>query len=386
MLVAWGLCATVAGTALADPAGPAAWVDTAVSPASSQAAAEKDEEEKKDKPGQMLGVPIPIADPTIGWGLGAAALYLRKLDKDDETIRPSTFGLGAFYTSSDSWGVGLGARMYIQKDRYRPLGGLGMAQLNYDFYGIGDDAGNDNRSILIEQRVEFALFEFLFRVRKHLYIGPRYRWLNSDTVIDLSGLLPGDPSPPRPEELDATTANVGLHVQWDSRDNDFSATKGTNIDLVASLFREAVGSDFDFEAYRFDFNRYISIGGNDHLIIAPRATLCDVTDGAPFYEICSIGLGDAIRGYPGGQYRDHTSITAQAEFRWQMVGRFGMVFFAGGGAVAPNFGDYSNSSFLPSVGLGVRYMVVPANRVNVRVDFAWGRDSNALYISVGEAF
>jgi hypothetical protein len=34
----------------------------------------------------------------------------------------------------------------------------------------------------------------------------------------------------------------------------------------------------------------------------------------------------------------------------------------------------------------MRYMVAVENPINARVDSAWGRDSSALYISVGEAF
>jgi len=36
--------------------------------------------------------------------------------------------------------------------------------------------------------------------------------------------------------------------------------------------------------------------------------------------------------------------------------------------------------------VGLRFMPVKAANTNVRIDYAWGKDGGALYISVGEAF
>ena len=60
--------------------------------------------------------------------------------------------------------------------------------------------------------------------------------------------------------------------------------------------------------------------------------------------------------------------------------------FAGAFQVAPNFSDLSGAELLPSVGVGLRWMVAVDARVNLRVDYAWGSGSDALYVGVGEAF
>jgi len=41
---------------------------------------------------------------------------------------------------------------------------------------------------------------------------------------------------------------------------------------------------------------------------------------------------------------------------------------------------------IPSYGVGVRFMVLPAKRINLRIDFAKSVDSDAVHVSVGEAF
>ena len=66
--------------------------------------------------------------------------------------------------------------------------------------------------------------------------------------------------------------------------------------------------------------------------------------------------------------------------------RWGMVVFGGLGQVAPGLFDFTSNNLIPSIGLGGRFLVATENRINVRVDYAWGEDSQALYISVGEAF
>jgi outer membrane translocation and assembly module TamA len=79
-------------------------------------------------------------------------------------------------------------------------------------------------------------------------------------------------------------------------------------------------------------------------------------------------------------------LTAQAEYRFELWKRIGVVAFGGAGEVAESFGKFTAGSVLPSGGAGVRYRLTDENHVNLRADFAWGKDSSALYISLAEAF
>jgi len=90
-----------------------------------------------------------------------------------------------------------------------------------------------------------------------------------------------------------------------------------------------------------------------------------------------------MRGYPAGRYRENAMFATQAEFSVSLPKRFGAAAFAG---VAPSLSEFSGDQLLPSVGLGVRWMVAPKNKINLRVDYAWGDGDQALYISIGEAF
>ncbi|HEY6816972.1 MAG TPA: hypothetical protein VI168_15655 [Croceibacterium sp.] len=75
----------------------------------------------------------------------------------------------------------------------------------------------------------------------------------------------------------------------------------------------------------------------------------------------------------------------QGEIRGHLGGKFGVVGFDGGvrrGSPA----DIDEIEFLPSFGIGLRFMPVKAANTNGWVEYALGQHSGALYISVGKAF
>jgi outer membrane translocation and assembly module TamA len=80
-------------------------------------------------------------------------------------------------------------------------------------------------------------------------------------------------------------------------------------------------------------------------------------------------------------------IAAQAEYRLRLSSRFGAVAFAGAGSVADTFGNLFSSTVLPDAGVGLRFLAIPSQGVNISVDYAWGRDgSSGLYVYIGDAF
>jgi outer membrane translocation and assembly module TamA len=122
-------------------------------------------------------------------------------------------------------------------------------------------------------------------------------------------------------------------------------------------------------------------------VLAWRATGCFAAGDTPFYDLCLFGSGlDAIRGYIGGQYRDESSLTTQLEYRRPVYKRWGMVAFGGIGQVAPSLSELNADNILPSAGLGIRFRASEKDQINLSVDYARGKDSDAWYFRIGEAF
>jgi outer membrane translocation and assembly module TamA len=85
-------------------------------------------------------------------------------------------------------------------------------------------------------------------------------------------------------------------------------------------------------------------------------------------------------------YLGKQSITGQVEARWQASPRWGFVAFGGAGSITKSFSAQGESEQVPSYGVGVRFMVLKNKRVNMRLDYAKSDESDAWYVSVGEAF
>jgi len=75
------------------------------------------------------------------------------------------------------------------------------------------------------------------------------------------------------------------------------------------------------------------------------------------------------------------------EARWRFHKRWGLVAFAGAGWVEDSFGNHGEGETIPSYGVGLRWMVMKSQRINIRVDYARSDNGNsALYLGVAEAF
>jgi outer membrane translocation and assembly module TamA len=120
-------------------------------------------------------------------------------------------------------------------------------------------------------------------------------------------------------------------------------------------------------------------------VIAALLTSEIGTGDVPFDEESIIGANN-LRGYTSGKYRDAQTYTAQAEYRWRFWRRWGVAAFAGFGYAVEKPSEIAWDDTLPSAGFGFRYLMVQEYKINVRVDFAWGKDDRGIYFMIGEAF
>ena len=106
----------------------------------------------------------------------------------------------------------------------------------------------------------------------------------------------------------------------------------------------------------------------------------------PFDFMPMIGADTAMRGYARGRFRDQHAFTTQGEFRSGYWRKVGVVGFAGAGIVAPTLSRFSSGPWYPTVGAGLRYLLVPKDRTVARLDLGIGRGSFGISLGIGEAF
>jgi outer membrane protein assembly factor BamA len=103
--------------------------------------------------------------------------------------------------------------------------------------------------------------------------------------------------------------------------------------------------------------------------------------------MAALGGSTSMRGYYDGRYRDRSQVVFQAEYRFPLIGRLGGAAFLSYGDVSPRLSQFDLLRFKYSYGTGLRFRVNPRERLNLRIDYGWGKGkSQGLYFTLGEAF
>lgn len=341
----------------------------------------KKDQKKKKHHGEFAIAPIPMVNPSIGNGGGLGVLYAVRLDGGPES-EPSSLGAAGFITATGSWSAGLGGQIHLRDDKYRITVGGGGGKFNYNYFGVGTSSGG--QSIPLSQTSKAFLIEPKMRVYRDWYLGPRYHIIGSTAGLNSTKLDPSKLPVPLPSTIDLRTAALGIRLQRDSSDSSFYPTKGSLFDTLADFYAPQLGGKRTYQNLTLAYNKYLSLGKKN--VLAIHASSCMVTDGAPFYDVCELGMSKDIRGYQVGQFRDDRMLVGQMEFRRELLWRIGVTAFAGAGAVAHDWGGFGNSEAEPGGGFGLRFILAKRNHINLRFDYAWGDSSHAAYVSLGEAF
>jgi len=341
--------------------------------------------QKDEKDGDFIVAPIPLVNPTLGYGLIGVAAYMKKLDPESQV---SYIGGGGMYADSGSWTIGLGGSFNFKADTWKFKGGLAYFDITIPFYGIGNEAGDEDRSVDVNEKGWAAGVKGLRRIAGKWYGGLSYGFAPLTTSFEFDTDPPVElEDPPLVGLGESTIASLGLIGERDSRDNQFASYQGSFFQLTWGVSNEAVGSDFDYQSIKANYNLYRRIKKNSNsMIIAGRVSACATPGDTPFYALCKFGQNFDLRGYVGGRYRDKALLAIQSEFRWSFTKRWGAVGFLGVGGVGESFSDFDNDNSLPAAGVGIRFSISPENRLNVSLDWAVGKDNDYVYIYVGEAF
>ncbi len=194
--------------------------------------------------------------------------------------------------------------------------------------------------------------------------------IESDTEGESSNLELGD----------VTVAGLGLAIEYDSRDLPMNSYSGQHFKVDALFNYQSTGTDNNYQSYSAYFRSYHSL--TDSVVLAWDVQGCQRAGTVPLWDACTVKL----RGFAATDYLGMQSASTQVEARWKFSKRWGLVGFAGVGSIDDSFSGVQDNNSIPSYGFGVRFMVLQSKRVNMRVDFARSDDSDAVYLSVGEAF
>lgn len=335
---------------------------------------------KVDRQSSFVLMPIPLSNPSLGSGLVLSAVMFYRPHGSE---RPWMSGAGALWTDNGSRGAGVFQKAYLRDDTYRLTAGVGRADFNLRFYGIGNAQGKNDRAIKFNQQADVIYAELLRKVAANQYAGLVLWQMDSRVSPRFDRAAPDSVALPS-LDLETRLLGPGLSYEFDTRDNEQWPSRGSYASANLRWSLDAFGADREYGQIKVHYNHYQPMGQRG--VLAWRASACGTSRHAPFFQLCQFGANSDLRGYETGQYRDRTLLAAQGEYRLQFSPRWGAVAFAGVGGVGHDLDDYRMDELLPAAGVGLRFKASLAYDVNVRVDYARGKDSDGLYFAIGEAF
>jgi hypothetical protein len=324
--------------------------------------------------GDIVIVPIPTSDPTLGTGLILGGAYFYPQEPELAKVEPASMtAIAGLYTDNDSYGIGITQKNYWNEDNWRFSGSIGYADMKLDLTPPEEAAAGGSVDWLIEG--VFAQAQISRQFFNDWYAGIQARYVNntqtfstelSDDKLSFSN--------------DITTLGLGLVIELDRRDNSYNAYRGHYLQAAVLHNDEALGSSNSYTSYNAEFNSYHQI--LEPLVLAWQITGCYKANTPALWDACRVPL----RGYAATKYLSKNSASTQLEARWKISQRWGVVAFGGGGISGTSLSASGDNETVPSAGLGLRFMVLTKQRINMRLDFAQSKDSEAVYLSVGEAF
>lgn len=329
----------------------------------------------------FLLVPIIIKSPETKWGLGYASSYFFKIKKDDTLTRTSNLESIGLVTLRQQLVLMLGMNIYSPNEKYIFRMRNSFSKFPDKYWGIGDNTSKHD----MEQYSFHQFFtnpQLLRRLYSKIYVGVIWELQIVYNMEYKTNRLFDNTV--KAGKNGGISSGGGLIAAWDTRNNAFSPNKGAFVQLNVLKFSAHTLSDFKFSNTIIDARKYIKIGWRN--VLALQAYGYFSAGNVPFRYLATHGGSDNMRGYYSGRYRDNNQIYIQAEYRFPLFWRLGMVVFAGVGDVSDKVFEYRFNPLKYALGTGLRIALKPKEKLNLRIDFGIGHQSRATYVTVTEAF
>lgn len=333
--------------------------------------------EKPEDSKQFVAAPLIFSAPAFGNGLGAMALYFYKPDAAGEKSPLSTVTMVGAYSDTDSYFLGVFNQNHLRDDHWRPRVGYANGKINnnFDIPVLGE--------VRFSTDVNAVFGRLDWRWRGNTFIGGKAGFV--DVSYKPKNAAAADYFE-RFDVQDNASGQFGFAATYDSRDHTRYPSKGLLSEASLDFVPEWLGSEEGYRVLQLSANHYQK--QQPDLILALRAYGRFTPEGTPYVGLSTLGQRSDLRGYTAGEKVAENLISTQAEYRWMFKPKWGLVGF--GGVATLYDGSMSNinsDNVYFSGGLGLRHVLHEENRVNFRVDFAWGEDDDSgYYVSMMEAF
>jgi len=332
-----------------------------------------------ENPRGFLPIPIVVTEPAVGYGGGFAGMFLRPRREagDEGWARPDISGAGAFATENGTWGAFGGDASRWYDGRLRTLVGVGTGQANLDFYGLGGGPSSLNQGVRYSLQFTGAIAQANWQLapKSPWAVGLRYTYADVEPKPRDYATFPGLANQVRVKVSAPTPI-----VEYDTRDNVFTPTRGIYAESSWMASREALGASDDFERFQQVLIGWLPLP--HEVTLGARGNYAWSSDGTPFFLRPFVQL----RGVAAARYQGDQAASVEVEARWQFMGRWSVVAFGGAGTTRTDRQAFVATQNVGSGGLGFRYELASKFGLHAGIDVAHSPGTTAVYFVVGNAW
>jgi hypothetical protein len=345
-------------------------------------------EKDTTKRSSFVILPVLSSAPETGVEVGGASLYSFYSDTLQQGTRVSNIFAYATITTKGQNRLNISTTYWSPQNKYHFFAGIGRIDFPIDFYGIGNDTRKASADRLGQKRYRLLL-EGEKQIAKNLYVGfvaggYKYDFTNANPT----GIF--NTSPQVEDRAGGTFVYIGPSLIYDNRNNNTYTTKGVIVNAYYNIRQGIFGNNsYNGGFFNIEYAQFIPV--SKKLVLGLNIQEQSLTGTrSPFYLLPTLGNDEIMRGYYEGRYRDRNLLVGQAELRYRLSERFGVVGFVGAGEVFHS--SFTLSALKPNLGGGLRYFFDIEKGLAVRVDYGIGQQpageqrASGLYIGLGQAF
>lgn len=323
----------------------------------------------------FAGGPSYSKNTSLGLGLLASGLY--RVDRTDSTTQPSNVSLFGNISISGFYAIGVTGNTIFTGNRQRVDFEAKFSSAPRSLWGRGYNAGAHNKESTYVEKQYIVEGTYLHRVLPNTFVGGilHFEHTQGKKFTEISYLYGG--------KQHYTATGIGAIVQYDSRDFIPNPYRGVFVSFQEMLFAKGLGNTGKSlwrTTFTADYYRQVWKGG----VIAADLYAEFNSEGTPWPMLARMGGSYRMRGYYQGRYTDNDQITAQVELRQRIWRRIGGVVWGGAGNVFNGLRRFDWAETLPNYGIGLRWEL--KKRVNVRIDYGFGKNTSGFLLNINEAF
>ena len=324
----------------------------------------------------FLIVPGLITEPSVGFGAVAGALFFHS-SYTEKHGPPSMTGAMAGGTVNGTWMAGGFHEGVWKNDTIRYRGAVVRTDMNLDYYGSGDDNLWGDTPITLNLDAWIVLQQVKFRIPgSDFFAGASYLFMDTDNTFEIPVEIPEYTG----QTFSATLSEISAIVEFDTRDNVFTPSKGVFLELTGTYSDTWFGGEDQYGRLGATALAYMPAGRgvNVGLRYESRFSLGPV----PFWARPVVSL----RGAPVTKYQNENTTLMEAEVDWNLYKRWTLVGFTGLGNAFSSFTEFDEGKSVRTLGAGFRYLIARKLGVHMGMDFAVSADDFAFYVVFGSAW